>query len=85
MATDGGWWAIGMARSRPTVFRGVPMSHPDTGLRQLAALRAHGLEPSLLPSLRDIDTFEDARAVAALIPRSRTARTIHMVLGALTS
>jgi glycosyltransferase A (GT-A) superfamily protein (DUF2064 family) len=85
LATDGGWWAVGMARPVPSVFRGVPMSHPDTGARQLAALRAHGLEPSLLPVLRDIDTVDDALSVAALIPRSRTATTIDAVLGALTS
>jgi glycosyltransferase A (GT-A) superfamily protein (DUF2064 family) len=85
LATDGGWWAIGMARSLPAVFRGVPMSHPDTGHRQLTALRAHGLEPILLPTLRDIDNVADARAVAALIPRSRTATTIDTVLGALAS
>ncbi|HEY6531389.1 MAG TPA: DUF2064 domain-containing protein [Acidimicrobiales bacterium] len=82
LATDGGWWAIGMARPRPSVFGGVPMSHPDTGARQLATLRAHGLEPHLLPVLRDIDTVDDARAVAALIPHSRTAVTIGLVLGA---
>jgi rSAM/selenodomain-associated transferase 1 len=84
-ATDGGWWAIGMARPVPAVFRGVPMSGPDTGARQLAALRAHGLEPSLLAEMRDIDTVDDARAVAALIPRSRTATTVATVLAATAS
>lgn len=82
-ATDGGWWAIGMACPRPTVFHGVPMSRPDTGARQLAAMRADGLKPGLLAELRDIDTVDDARAVAALIPRSRTAAVVDEVLSAV--
>jgi rSAM/selenodomain-associated transferase 1 len=84
-ATDGGWWAIGMARPVPAVFRDIPMSSPSTGALQWAALEAHGLDPILLPVLRDIDTVEDARAVAALFPHSRTAITVDAVLGALAS
>jgi len=84
-ATDGGWWAIGMARPVPWVFRGIPMSSPTTGALQRAALAAHGLHPVLLPELCDIDTVDDAREVAALIPHSRTALTVDAVLGALAS
>ena len=29
-AQDGGWWAIGLLRPDPRVFRGVPMSTPTT-------------------------------------------------------
>lgn len=72
-AEDGGWWALALARPRPSVFRGVPMSTPSTGVAQERALRRHGLEPSLLATLVDIDTIDDARAVASGIPGSRTA------------
>lgn len=84
-ATDGGWWAIGLFRPIPEVFRDVPMSRPDTGARQLSSLRAMGLEPALLPQLQDIDTADDARAVAALIPRSRTATAVDQILASVTS
>lgn len=73
LATDGGWWALGLRQPVPSVFTGVPMSTDRTGAAQITALRAHGLEPLLLPPLRDIDTIEDAFAVAAKIPDSRTA------------
>lgn len=79
-AVDGGWWAIGMRRPVPSVFAGVPMSTDRTGARQADALRRHDLEPELLPALVDVDTFEDAGAVAALIPRSRTAAQLALIL-----
>jgi glycosyltransferase A (GT-A) superfamily protein (DUF2064 family) len=83
LATDGGWWAIGMSGPAPDVFHGVPMSAPDTGAAQLRSMRRHGLEPHLLPELRDIDTAADARQVAREIPGSRTAETVVALLGAL--
>jgi len=75
-ATDGGWWAIGMRAPDPGVFLEVPMSTDETGARQLDALRRAGLEPELLPELDDIDTMDEARAVAARIPASRTAEAV---------
>jgi hypothetical protein len=42
-----------------------------TGARQRARLRQHGLRIEDLPVLRDVDTIQDAYAVAALIPGSR--------------
>lgn len=79
LATDGGWWALGLRRPLSSVFAGVPMSTDRTGEAQIAALRAKGLEPHMLPSLRDIDTIEDAVAVAAEIPQSRTAARLAAV------
>jgi glycosyltransferase A (GT-A) superfamily protein (DUF2064 family) len=79
-ATDGGWWALGMRDPVATVFAGVPMSTHATGDVQLCALRAHGMEPVLLPVLRDIDTIADAEAVAATIPGSRTAVQVAAAL-----
>jgi len=75
-ARDGGYWAIGLEEPDPAVFAGVPMSTAQTGAEQHARLLALGLHVALLPELRDVDTVEDARAVAALAPRTRFAATL---------
>ncbi|GAA1572741.1 DUF2064 domain-containing protein [Dactylosporangium maewongense] len=65
-AEDGGWWALGLRDpSTARVLTGVPMSTSDTGAATHAALRGLGLGVATLPTLRDVDTAEDARAVAA--------------------
>jgi rSAM/selenodomain-associated transferase 1 len=74
LSADGGFWAIGLKRSVPGVFDGIPMSTDGTGAAQLARLRSLGLSVQLLPELRDVDTPEDAAAVAGLAPRTRFAR-----------
>lgn len=66
-AEDGGWWALGLRYpAHGQVLRAVPTSTPDTGALTLAALHAHGLRVTALPTLRDVDTYGDARAVARL-------------------
>ena len=74
-ASDGGFWLIGLGRGVDPVaaFEGVPMSVDETGAAQLARLRALGLAPVLLPTLRDVDTIEDVWAVADEAPTSRLA------------
>ncbi|WP_432119396.1 TIGR04282 family arsenosugar biosynthesis glycosyltransferase [Streptomyces sp. bgisy032] len=72
-AEDGGFWALGLARPDPALLRGVPMSTPRTGAVQRERLVAAGLRVRDLPRLRDVDTAADARAVAALAPRSAFA------------
>ncbi|GAA2332860.1 glycosyltransferase [Streptomyces kunmingensis] len=72
-APDGGFWALGLATPDPALLRGVPMSTPDTGAVQRARLTAAGLRVRDLPPLRDVDTADDARAVAELAPRGRFA------------
>ncbi len=68
-AEDGGWWALGLRDpAHATVLRTIPTSRSDTGARTLQALRGLGLRVSLLPTLRDVDTAMDARAVAAQCP-----------------
>ena len=67
-AADGGYWAIGLRAATPELFRGVAMSTATTGADQDARLRRHGLEVAILPTLRDVDTIADARAVAAACP-----------------
>lgn len=76
LSTDGGWWAIGLRSADPEVFLGIPMSTGDTGAHQRDRLCARGSIPHLLPELRDVDTFADARIVAAEIPASRFAKTL---------
>ena len=55
------------------------MSVADTGERQEAALRRLGLRVELLPTLRDVDLIEDARAVAAAAPDGRFAQALDEV------
>ncbi len=76
-ACDGGYWAIGLRRPDPRVFANVPMSSPVTARRQMRRLTDLGLRPVELPVLRDVDRFDDARAVAASVPGSRFARAVH--------
>ncbi|MGW5279266.1 TIGR04282 family arsenosugar biosynthesis glycosyltransferase [Streptomyces collinus] len=72
-AEDGGFWALGLARPEPALLRGVPMSAPQTGAVQRERLVAAGLRVRDLPRLRDVDTADDARAVAALAPHGAFA------------
>jgi glycosyltransferase A (GT-A) superfamily protein (DUF2064 family) len=74
-ALDGGWWALGLRDPRQAeVLRDVPMSRADTGVRTLEALL--GLRMAILPTLSDVDTMADARAVAAMAPHGRFAATL---------
>jgi len=82
-ALDGGYWAIGLARPDATVFADVPMSAANTGAVQRARLAALGLRTMDLPPLRDVDSAEDARAVAAEAPGSRFARALAAAAPAL--
>ena len=78
-ANDGGFWALGMAEPRGDLIRGVPMSRNDTGRIQLERLLAAGLDVQLLPELTDVDTIDDARAVAAAAPSTEFAATLAFV------
>jgi rSAM/selenodomain-associated transferase 1 len=78
-AEDGGYWAIGLRRPDPRAFLGVPMSREDTGARQAEALATLGLGVATLPTLRDVDLIEDARAVAAECPAGSFAATLEAV------
>jgi rSAM/selenodomain-associated transferase 1 len=79
LTDDGGYWAIGLRHPDRRVFQGVPMSSPTTGATQLARLRELGLATTLLPRLRDVDTFDDALAVAGEAPESRFAAAVRQV------
>jgi uncharacterized protein len=75
-ALDGGYWGIGLQRADARVFDGVPMSAGNTGAVQRVRLAILGLRTGILPPLRDIDTIEDACAVAREAPDGRFAAAL---------
>lgn len=70
-AADGGWWALGLPSADGRLLRGVPTSTASTGRLQRRRLVRAGLPVADLPVLRDVDTADDARAVAAGCPGTR--------------
>ncbi|MGE7433721.1 MULTISPECIES: TIGR04282 family arsenosugar biosynthesis glycosyltransferase [Kitasatospora] len=84
-ATDGGFWALGLARPTAELARrllaGVPMSCDRTGAVLLA--RLSGLTVRHLPPLTDVDGVRDAAEVAALRPGGQFACSWRSVAGAL--
>jgi molybdopterin molybdotransferase len=76
---DGGYWVIGLRRADPAVFTGIPMSALDTAAAQRERLDQLGLRCVELPSLRDVDTFEDAVAVAGAVSGSRFSAMLWRV------
>jgi len=75
-AADGGFWAIGLRRPDPMALLGVPMSSEHTLAAQRTRLRSLGLDVAEVELLRDVDTFDDAVAVAAEAPDSWFARSL---------
>jgi hypothetical protein len=75
-ALDGGYWSIGLDRPALGAFDGVPMSSSATWREQRARLRGLGLRVHDHAPLRDVDTIEDAQAVAGQAPGSRFARAV---------
>jgi len=75
-ASDGGFWAIGLDAPAGDLILGVPMSRDDTGRIQLDRLVDAGLNVRMLEELTDVDTIDNAREVAALVPHSTFARTL---------
>lgn len=84
MATDGGYWAIGFVDPAlaPEVIEGVPMSTDHTGSDQLQRMLAAGLRVQHLAPLLDVDTPQDADAVAQLAPHTSFAGAWSAAVGA---
>ncbi|MFZ0139881.1 MAG: DUF2064 domain-containing protein [Aeromicrobium sp.] len=73
-AEDGGWWLLGVRHGTDaSPLAGVEMSTPSTGHHTREVLPA---PTALLRTLRDVDTWEDARAVAAEVPHTRFAAAV---------
>lgn len=81
LAEDGGFWALGLAEPDPALLRGVPMSTGHTGAAQRSRLVEAGLTVRKLPCLRDVDTAEDAFAVAARAPHGAFAAALAALTG----
>lgn len=79
LADDGGWWIAGFRAYRTGAFRGVEMSTPSTGRAQVARFASLGLRTSEVPPLRDVDTFEDAVAVARSARGTRFAAVLASI------
>lgn len=78
-ALDGGYWSIGLRRPAPAVFEGVPMSEPTTCAVQRERFAELGLRLHEQAPLQDVDTIEDARAVALAAPASRFAAELAAI------
>ncbi|MEO6957379.1 MAG: TIGR04282 family arsenosugar biosynthesis glycosyltransferase, partial [Antricoccus sp.] len=77
-ATDGGWWLLGLTDPHHAgILREVPMSIAQTRQLTEQAFERCGIAVSQTATLRDVDSFEDARAVADLIPQSTFAQTLN--------
>jgi rSAM/selenodomain-associated transferase 1 len=66
-ARDGGYYLIGLRAPAPQLFRGIPWSTEAVLGETLARVRQLALRPRLLPTLRDIDTVNDARAAGIVL------------------
>ena len=82
---DGGYWTIGLREPDRSVFLGVPMSTDRTLHAQRRRLGRLGISPVDLPTLRDVDTFDDAAHVAPLVPGSRFAETFGRLVERTTA
>lgn len=76
LADDGGWWLLGLPNGADAAaLADVPMSQADTGslteaaLGDLTHVRVH----------RDMDTWEDAQAIASGLPISRLAAVVGAI------
>lgn len=77
--TDGGYWTIGLRDPDPSAFDDVPMSSEGTGRAQRERLAHLGLRTAELEQLRDVDSYDDAVAVAAHAPWTRFAATLELL------
>jgi uncharacterized protein len=83
MATDGGWWVLGVhSPTDADVLRAVPMSTDHTGAITLRALREIGINVTLVDELQDVDTLKDVAPVRAASPS--TSRFAQLTLGPRT-
>ena len=78
LATDGGWWGLGLHHADSTLLHGVPMSSETTGEAQRKRLRERGLTVTTIDELTDVDDWTSASAVAAMIPGSRFAESVRL-------
>lgn len=83
MANDGGFWIVALTAGGPGDFEGVPMSEPDTGVLQLERLVERGHRVELVDPLTDVDSWDEAVAVARSAPAGRFATEVERVTARL--
>lgn len=76
-ASDGGWWGLGLKNPElASTLAVIEMSTERTGADTIAGLSDAGARVGLLETLVDVDTWDDARIVAAAAPTTRFARAV---------
>jgi uncharacterized protein len=65
-AHDGGYYLIGLRAPAPHLFQGIAWSTEAVLEQTLARARQLGLDAAILPTLRDVDSASDARALGVL-------------------
>ena len=83
LASDGGYWVIGLATIDRRVFDRVPMSRSNTGLAQLRRLHELGRPVRCLPMTRDLDDLDDLRAHARSARSGRLGAVARSVVDRL--
>ncbi len=84
LATDGGYWAIGVHDVDARIFTDVPISASHTGLSQLRRLHCMRRSVYLMPMARDLDTFDDLKAASQRCGGTTLVDTARAVLAELT-
>jgi rSAM/selenodomain-associated transferase 1 len=82
LATDGGYWLIGLRRPVIGAFTGIPMSTAHTGAAQLTRLARRGCSIETVATLDDVDDFPTAERVAQCHPDGRFAEAVRAGAGA---
>lgn len=83
LASDGGFWVIGLSVVDERLFDGIPMSESHTGLAQLRRLHHLGRPVRMLPMTRDLDDVADLRAHAGSTEPGRLAAIARAVVNRL--
>ena len=78
-ANDGGYWVIGLRAPDPRALLGVPMSVVHTHLAQRTRLDQLGLVTATVAELTDLDTYDEAVAVAAVATGARFRAAVEQV------
>ncbi len=58
-AEDGGYWLLGLPRAADTLFEAMPWGTDGVFAETLARMERLGIQPTMLPTLADLDRPED--------------------------
>lgn len=86
-AHDGGYYIIGMNGVKTELFRDIPWSTAEVLPRSQEVCALHHWKAFLLPTVRDLDTIDDLKAVMDEAPKGHEdiIRRYHMILKHLGS